>query len=228
MNKSSKYNIILFTSGILIVTILNIKSLWYISDVYSPKNAQVSKEAELKLYYIIQQFIIHLFAFQFIAFYNFSWKGRLSKLLRVSKFANITLIIAGNLFLFFLCAYIPYVFTKDISNFGTITYFLFVNFIVYVLAISIAYLFIFLQQIYGLRSENQKLKTEKAKAELITLKEQLSPHFFFNTLNSLSAVIRTAEKSDSIEFIEKMSQVYRYILDSGNNDLVSLKEEIGF
>jgi LytS/YehU family sensor histidine kinase len=78
------------------------------------------------------------------------------------------------------------------------------------------------------KRDNLKLKTEKAKAELISLREQLSPHFFFNTLNSLSAVIRTAEKSDSLEFVEKLSQVYRYILDSGNNNLVSINEEIGF
>lgn len=228
MSESRKYNIILFISGILIVIFLNTKSLWYISDLLSQNNGQLLKEAEFKLYYIIQQFIIHLFAFQVIAFYNFTWISRFANLLRVSKLAKITLIIAGNLLLFFLFALIPSVIAKGFSDFGTITYFLFVNFIVYVLAISIAYLFIFLQQIYGLRSENQQLKTDKAKAELYALKEQISPHFFFNTLNSLSAVIRTAEKSDSLEFVEKLSQVYRYILDSGNNNLLSIKEEIEF
>jgi len=228
MSESRKYNIILFISGILIVIFLNTKSLWYISDLLSQNNGQLLKEAEFKLYYIIQQFIIHLFAFQVIAFYNFTWKSRFANLLRVSKLANITLIIAGNLLLFFLFALIPSVIAKGFSNFGTITYFLFVNFIVYVIAISIAYLFIFLQQIFGLRSENQQLKTQKAKAELYALKEQISPHFFFNTLNSLSAVIRTAEKSDSLEFVEKLAQVYRYILDNGEYNLVSVQEEIYF
>jgi sensor histidine kinase YesM len=228
MSESRKYNIILFISGILIVIFLNTKWLWYISDLLSQNNGQLLKEAELKLYYIFQQFIIHFFAFQVIAFYNFTWKSRVTNLLRVSKLASITLVIAGNLFLFFFFALIPSVITKGFSNVGTITYFFFVNFFVYVLAVSVAYLFVFLKQMYGLKTENQQLKTEKAKAELITLKEQLSPHFFFNTLNSLSAVIRTAEKSDSLEFVERLSQVYRYILDSGNKDLVSLKEEIGF
>lgn len=228
MNKRSEYNTILFISGVLIVTFVNLKSIWYISDLLSNNNGQLLKEAKLKLYYIIQQFITHLVAFQLIAFYNFSWKGRLSNLLRVSKFSNITLIVAGNLFLFFLCAYIPSVLTKYISNFGGITYFLFVNFIVYVLAISIAYLFIFLQQISSLRNENEQLHTEKVRAELFALKEQISPHFFFNTLNSLSAVIRTAEKSESLEFVEKLAQVFRYILDNGECNLVSIQEEIFF
>ncbi len=228
MRNSRKYNRILFISGIIIVIFLNIKSVWYISDLLYPQTEQISKEAEIKLYYIIQQFIIHLTAFQVIAFYNFAWKDRIANSFRISKEANIALIIAANLFLFFLFAFIPSVLTKGFSNFGAITYFFFLNFFAYVLAVSVAYLFVFLKQMFFLKTENQQLKTEKAKAELYALKEQISPHFFFNTLNSLSAVIRTAKKSDSLEFVEKLSQVYRYILDSGDNNIVSIKEEIGF
>jgi LytS/YehU family sensor histidine kinase len=44
----------------------------------------------------------------------------------------------------------------------------------------------------------------------------------------LSAIIPTAEKNDNLQFVEKLSQVYRYILDSGNNKLVPIKEEIAF
>ena len=228
MSESRKYNIILFINGILIVIFLNLKSLWYISDLLSPYGEQLSKEVVTKLYYIIQQFFVHLIAFLVIAFYNFSWKNKIAENYRFSKNTNKIFIIVANLFLFFLFAFIPSILTSDFSKFVTITYFFFGNFFVYFLAVSVSYLFVFLKQMDVLRTENQQLKTEKAKAELYALKEQISPHFFFNTLNSLSAVIRTAEKSDSLEFVEKLSQVYRYILDSGNNDLVSIKEEIGF
>lgn len=228
MRTNRKYNIILFISGILIVIFLNIKSLWYVSDLFSQNSEQLSKEAELKLYYIIHQLIVHLLAFQVIAFYNFAWKDRITNSLRIPKISSIVLVIATNLLLFLLFALIPSVLTKSFKNFDTITYFFFVNFFIYVLAVTMAYLFVFLKQINFLKTENQVIKTEKAKAELYALKEQISPHFFFNTLNSLSAVIRTAKKSDSLEFVEKLSQVYRYILDSGNNDLVSIKEEIEF
>lgn len=228
MKNSRKYKIMLLISGIVIVIFLNLKSLWYISDLLSPNAEQLSKETELKLYYVIQQFIIHLFAFQVIAFYNFSWKNKIAEIFRFSKNANKIFIIAANLFLFFLFAFIPSVMNSAFSGFTDISYFLFVNFFVYILAVSAAYLFVFLEEMGFLKTENQQLKTEKAKAELNALKEQISPHFFFNTLNSLSAVIRTAEKSDSLEFVEKLSQVYRYILDSGNNNLVSISEEMGF
>jgi two-component system LytT family sensor kinase len=228
MQNSRKYKIILFISGVLIVILLNLKSLWYIFDLLSPYTEQILEEVELKLYYIIQQFIIHLFAFQIIAFYNYSWKNKVSEIFSFSKSTNIIFIIAANLFLFFLFAFIPSIFTKGFSNFGAITYFLLGNFFVYVLAVSVAYFFVFLRQVYVLRTENQQLKTENANAELASLKEQISPHFFFNTLNTLSSLIRTQKREDSLEFIEKMSEVYRYILDSTNVDLVMISKEIEF
>jgi len=228
MQNSKKYKFILFISGVLIVILLNLKSLWYIFDLVSPYTELNLKEVEFKLYYIIQQFIIHLIAFQIIAFYNYSWKNKFSEIFCFSKNTNIIFIIAANLFLFFLFAFIPSILTKGFSNFVAITYFLLGNFFVYVLAVSVAYLFVFLRQVYVLRTENQLLKTERANAELTSLKEQISPHFFFNTLNSLSSLIRTRDREDSLEFIEKMSEVYRYILDSTNVDLVMISKEIEF
>ena len=189
MRNSKKYNKILFISGILIVILLNLKSLWYITGLFSPYSEQISKEAELKLYYFIQQYIIHLIAFQVIAFYNFSWKNSIAKFFRFSKNTNIIFTIAANLFLFFLFALFLAILSAGFSGFGKMIYYLLGNLFVYILAISVAYLFVFLKQMYVLRTENHQLKTEKANAELISLKEQLSPHFFFNTLNSLSAVI---------------------------------------
>jgi LytS/YehU family sensor histidine kinase len=76
--------------------------------------------------------------------------------------------------------------------------------------------------------ENIKLKEENIAAELASLKEQISPHFFFNTLSSLSTVIRLQTKEDSLEFVENLSNVYRYILESSEQNLVKLEDEINF
>jgi len=229
MNNTKKYNKILFISGLLIVIFLNLKSLWFITDLFFPYSEQISNETETKLYYIIQQFIIHLVTFQIIAFYNFSWRESISRFFRFSKNTNIIFDIASNLFLFFLLTLFMAFLSAGFSGFDKMVYsLLFGIFFVNILAVSVAYLLVFMKKMFILRTENQQLKTEKAKAELYALKEQISPHFFFNTMNSLSAVVRTSEKSDALEFVEKLSDVYRYILDSGKNDLVSIKEEIGF
>jgi LytS/YehU family sensor histidine kinase len=78
------------------------------------------------------------------------------------------------------------------------------------------------------KKEVQELKEENRQAEIQALKEQISPHFLFNTFNSLSALIRTDKKTESLEFIQSLSEVYRYILESQHKNLVSISEELKF
>ncbi len=69
------------------------------------------------------------------------------------------------------------------------------------------------------------LKNEKATTELALLKAQISPHFFFNTLNNLYSL--TLKKSDSApEIILKLSDMMRYVIYKGQQDCISLQEEI--
>jgi sensor histidine kinase YesM len=71
------------------------------------------------------------------------------------------------------------------------------------------------------------LKAEKAKAELELLRSQINPHFFFNTLNNLySLVVHKSGKAP--EVILKLSDMMRYTIYEGNNEMVSLKDEINY
>ncbi|MEM9824593.1 MAG: histidine kinase [Bacteroidota bacterium] len=71
------------------------------------------------------------------------------------------------------------------------------------------------------------LKADKAKAELALLKSQINPHFFFNTLNNLYGLV--VEKSaQAPEVILKLSDIMRYTIYQGKEELVSLKEEINY
>ena len=76
------------------------------------------------------------------------------------------------------------------------------------------------------RIENERLKQQSLQNELMALKNQIDPHFLFNSLNSLTSLIRENEKAT--QFVKKLSYMYRYILQSGESDLVSLKEELKF
>ena len=71
------------------------------------------------------------------------------------------------------------------------------------------------------------LKADKAKAELLLLKSQINPHFFFNTLNNLYGLV--VEKSDqAADVILKLSDMMRYTIYEGKEDLVSLKDEVAY
>jgi len=73
----------------------------------------------------------------------------------------------------------------------------------------------------------EKLEREKLASQLEILKNQLKPHFLFNSLNVLSALVHTdPDKSEA--FIAAFSQVYRYVLDTYTQPLVPLDRELDF
>jgi sensor histidine kinase YesM len=77
------------------------------------------------------------------------------------------------------------------------------------------------------RLEAEELKNITAQAELQLIKSQINPHFLFNNLNVLSALILKDNK-EANRFIEEFSKVYRYILSNHDKELVDLKSELDF
>ena len=75
--------------------------------------------------------------------------------------------------------------------------------------------------------ETEKHKAESAIAQLQNLKNQINPHFLFNNLSILSALVYKGDRK-AVEFINEFSQVYRYALANDKIELVSLEEELSF
>jgi LytS/YehU family sensor histidine kinase len=75
--------------------------------------------------------------------------------------------------------------------------------------------------------ESEQLKRITAQAELQVIKNQINPHFLFNNLNVLSALVMQ-NNSEANKFIEAFSQVYRYILHNQDKELVALQVELEF
>lgn len=75
--------------------------------------------------------------------------------------------------------------------------------------------------------EAEELKRISAQAELQVIKNQINPHFLFNNLNVLSALIMKSN-DEANKFIEEFSKVYRYILSNHDKELVDLKTELDF
>jgi len=72
-----------------------------------------------------------------------------------------------------------------------------------------------------------KLKEEKLIFQYETLKSQVNPHFLFNSLNTLSSLVGK-DPEHSEKFIQKLSSVYRYVLENQEKDLVPVSSELSF
>lgn len=75
--------------------------------------------------------------------------------------------------------------------------------------------------------EAEHYKQEKLKADYRVLQNQVNPHFLFNSLNVLISEIKHNPKTAE-DFTRKLSKVYRYVLQSKNYDVISLKKELQF
>lgn len=79
-----------------------------------------------------------------------------------------------------------------------------------------------------MKLEYEKIKVEKLQNSYNALMGQINPHFFFNSLNGLNSLIRTGEQEKTLEYLEGLSNVFRYILQSNHKTLVTLDEELNF
>ena len=75
--------------------------------------------------------------------------------------------------------------------------------------------------------KNEELKRENLLAKYEALKSQVNPHFLFNSLNTLSGVVEQKPEL-ATGFIKKLSDIYRYVLEQNDKELVSLQDEMKF
>lgn len=78
-----------------------------------------------------------------------------------------------------------------------------------------------------LQLQSVRLQNEYQLAQISSLQDQLSPHFFFNSLSILSSLVDTKPVL-SQQFIQELSRVYRYLLEQKGDVLVPLKRELAF
>lgn len=76
--------------------------------------------------------------------------------------------------------------------------------------------------------ENERLKNENLTARYDMLVGQINPHFFFNSLNSLAMLVREGHSEKALTYIDQLSYTFRYIVQNGQNTLITLAEELQF
>lgn len=162
---------------------------------------------------------------------KFPWSEATSKRAGIS----IVSILIANIILVYFCNYVNFVLIQKAVN--TAEYFSgrynFINWFTINVALLIsAFLHArsFMEELKKTSKKEvveQKLIAKSANAQFESLKNQLDPHFLFNSLNVLSSLIdenpRQAQK-----FTVSMSKIYRYVLEQKDKELVTVEDEIEF
>lgn len=101
------------------------------------------------------------------------------------------------------------------------------NLWVYWVIVAVRHAFDYNRRLHERELRNSELETRLARAKLQALQMQLNPHFLFNTLHTVSALMhQDVERADKM--IAKLSDLLRQALDKSETHLVPLREEIGF
>lgn len=105
--------------------------------------------------------------------------------------------------------------------------FAYTNFFVSGLVIACVLVIRLVFQKQSVQIENEKLRRESLQSQFESLKNQLSPHFLFNSLTALKTLI-TESPEQAQDYVNNLSKALRYTLQSNEKQLVTLKEEMDF
>lgn len=140
-----------------------------------------------------------------------------------------TSILAGGLSVFFIEIFKPSIFWKGLSTTDEdLTWKFFILIVMSVFIYKVIYTILFSYKQYAI-TQIETVQNERKQLELQfeALKSQLSPHYLFNSLNTISSLIyndpQTAE-----QFIRRLALTYQYILSTQHKRHVSLSEELDF
>lgn len=105
---------------------------------------------------------------------------------------------------------------------------LFQFFVVCLLCTFIGYIAVLYESQREKEREIERLRIENLQNRCDALANQIQPHFFFNSLNGISALVRQGKDEATLQYVTKLSDIFRYILQSDGRGLVPLGEELAF
>ncbi|MCU4164854.1 sensor histidine kinase [Carboxylicivirga caseinilyticus] len=79
-----------------------------------------------------------------------------------------------------------------------------------------------------IRLEMERLRSENLRNRFDALTSQINPHFFFNSLNALSGLVRIKDNTNALKYINELSLIFRYVLKGNWKELVPLQDEMNF
>lgn len=209
----------LLLGGLLLGFITIYPNIGYLVHDVSHENIAPS-EYTFYIEYFIYRFIFFMAASCLMLYVNikYLYKENLSKRLQKS-FLLIVLIYLVYLGIAFLTSNL-----RDCFGSTLILQFL----VIWLISGLTGHIYILSMHQVNMEKEYEQLKVENLQSRHEALVNQINPHFFFNSLNSLTSLVREDQKKQTLEYINKLSNVFRYIMQSEKKGLVSLEEELHF
>ena len=185
-----------------------------------------------------------LVQFGFVALYTFSLifansllYSYLDKIFSTDRFSKKRLIVGfmSSFLVSLLVIFLLRIFEELVVNRNSLDYFMSnekaANYVTAIIITFIVTLSLYAFHFYKAFNENkvkeQKIIAGTANAKFESLKNQIDPHFLFNSLNVLSSLIE--ENPDNAQkFTTSLSKIYRYVLEQKDKDLVTVQEELNF
>ena len=144
-----------------------------------------------------------------------------------------SIILLTNLNAVIIVSILALIFSLIFDHFGNqkLSIVLFLNIIVAIIlntfAVSILEGYYYFRQWKISLVQTEQLKRENIQSQFEVLKNQIDPHFLFNSMNTIYSLIDT-DPDKAKEFITKFSKTYRHVLDVKEKIVISLKDEIEF
>ncbi len=101
------------------------------------------------------------------------------------------------------------------------------GFVISLLIIAYEIIILYVKTAIKNAREKEQMQKELAAAKLESLKNQVNPHFLFNSFSVMTSLVEDDPKS-ATKFISKLSDMYRYILENDERTTVTLEEELNF
>ena len=169
-------------------------------------------------------FIFRYLFFSFLIWALIIYNVRKIKISAFSKRLLHTLIVTGVGYLFYI-GFSVLLSPKPEWYSGML---LFQFFVMFMFCTLIGHVFHLYAEQRRKEKEIEQLKIENLQSRYDALSNQINPHFFFNSLNGLTSVIRKRNEENALEYVNKLSDVFRYILQSDKKGMVTLAEELEF
>lgn len=211
------------------ISIIICAGIVLINTLFGAHNREQLLELQLWGTYLFYSFVLTAINATYFDIFErkISWEGADLKRVLLAASGSIILTMTG----YFLCRLIDQTIFQgfSMSHFlanEKLGYYLFPLLLTIIVSL-IFHLVYFYKALQERKVTEQKIIAGNASAKFESLKNQLDPHFLFNSLNVLSSLIE--ENPDKAQkFTTSLSKVYRYVLEQKSKELVSLEEELAF